>query len=344
VAEAALAAGDEGIEIDTPELAALEQRRRRVLRNYRLTVLALVVAVPAIAAPLLLLAWLGAAPSGDAAGDALRIQLQGWLTPHLPAVGGFLFAAPIVAIFGGLFAFRRYAWLPKHRYLNDYKAQVFTALCRARFPTLSYDPNGGIPYAWLDSSGLFPFSCDVYSSEDRFEGRVGATDVCFSEATAQRKRPRSLLRRDNDEVYETYFRGVIFSADFHKHFVSRTRLLPKGAERRSLASESVAELEDPAFGALFDTLTTDQTDVRYVLSPSLMERLTALHARFRGLRALFAGDHLLLLLPSYRNRFEASLYEPAASRAQLAAFFADVSACLAIVDALNLNTRIWSKA
>ena len=339
MAEAALLAGDEGIDLESPELAALEQRRRRVLRNYWLTVLALVVAGALIAPPLVLIASAGAEPPADATVGALPSQLRDSLTPLLPV---FVLAA-FVALVAGLIVFRQCAWLPKLRYLNDYKAQVFTALCRAHFPTLTYSPSGGIPYAWLDSSGLFPFDCDVYSSEDLFDGRVGATDVCFCEATAQRKRPRSLLKRDRDDVYETYFRGIIFSADFHKHFVSRTRLLPKGVERRSLAGESAAELEDPEFAALFDTLTTDQTDVRYVLSPSLMERFTALQARFRGLRALFAGDHLLLLLPSYRNRFEASLYEPAASRTQLAAFFADVSACLAIVDALNLNTRIWSK-
>jgi hypothetical protein len=120
--------------------------------------------------------------------------------------------------------------------------------------------------------------------------------------------------------------------------------LPKGAEHKAVAGESPAELEDPSFDAVFDTLTTDQIDVRYVLSPSLMERLTALAARFRGLRALFAGGHLLLLLPTYRDRFEPSLAEPADGTAQIDGFIADVRACLAVVEALDLNTRIWSKA
>jgi len=138
-------------------------------------------------------------------------------------------------------------------------------------------------------------------------------------------------------------RGV-FSADFHKDFRSTTRLLPKGADRNRLAVEDAAELEDPSFGAVFDTLTTDQVDVRYVLSPSLMERLTALAARFRGLRALFADGRLLLLLPTSRNRFEASLLERADDPRQIEAFIADAAACLGIVESLDLNTRIWSKS
>ena len=321
-------------------LAELEQRRRHVIASYCCTVLALVVAIPVAAAPLLLLAWLDPGAALDSESGA---RLVSWLTPHLPTIGLVGAAALFVTLIVGTWAFRRFAWLPKLRYLHDYKTKVFAAVCDRHFPTIRYLPDGGMPYRLLDESGLFPFACDVYSSEDRFEGRVGATDICFSEATAQRERRRG-FPGSRETVRETYFRGIVFSADFQKHFRSTTRLLPKGADRSRVGGESAAELEDPSFSATFDTLTTDQVDVRYVLSPSLMERLTALAARFRGLRALFADGRLLLLLPTYRNRFEPSLLERAASEAQIDSFIADVRACLSVVEALDLNTRIWSKS
>jgi hypothetical protein len=321
-------------------LAQLERRRRRVIVSYCCTVLVLAVAIPIAATPLLLLAWLDPAVANE---TARGLKLASWLTPHLPAIGLAGAAALFVTLLVGLWAFRRFAWLPKLRYLHDYKTQVFAAVSRSHFPTLRYLPDGGMPYRLLDESRLFPFACDVYTSEDRFEGRVGATDVCFSEAKAQRERRRG-FGQNRETVYETYFRGIVFSADFHKHFRSTTRLLPKGAERNRVAAESPAELEDPTFDAVFDTLTTDQVDVRYVLSPSLMERLTALAARFRGLRALFADGRLLLLLPTSRNRFEPSLLERADNHGQIDAFIADAAACLGVVEALDLNTRIWSKS
>ena len=321
-------------------LAHLEQRRRRVILSYCCTVLVLAVAIPIAAAPLLLLAWLDPSVAGETENGA---RLLSWLTPHLPTIGITGVVALFVTLLLGFWAFRRFAWLPKLRYLHDYKAQVFAAVCRDHFPGLRYLPDGGMPFRLLDESRLFPFACDVYASEDRFEGRVGATDVCFSEAKAQREQRRGLPGK-RETVYETYFRGIVFSADFHKHFRSTTRLLPKGADRNRLAGEDAAELEDPSFGAVFDTLTTDQVDVRYVLSPSLMERLTALAMRFRGLRALFADGRLLLLLPTSRNRFEASLLERADNQGQMDSFVADAGACLGIVQALDLNTRIWSKS
>ena len=61
------------------------------------------------------------------------------------------------------------------------------------------------------------------------------------------------------------------------------------------------------------------------------------------MRARFHDDGLLLLLPSTRDRFEPSLYRRAKSRVQIGAFAEDMRACLSVVDALDLNTRIWSK-
>ena len=115
-------------------------------------------------------------------------------------------------------------------------------------------------------------------------------------------------------------------------------------EGRVGPGEEQATLEDPHFQAAFETWTTDQVDVRFILSTGMMSRLSALNRRFPGLRARFHHECLLLLLPSRRDRFEPSLYRRAGSQVQLAAFVDDVRACLSVVDDLNLNTRIWSKS
>jgi hypothetical protein len=226
--------------------------------------------------------------------------------------------------------------------VHDYKQRVYTAACRAHFPGLTYEPEGGMPWRVVDESGLFPFASDVYWSEDRFSGRWGATDVCFAEAVAQREERRG-FGKERETVFVTYFRGIVFIADFNKHFHSTTRLLPRGEAGARAAGEARVVLEDPRFEAVFEAWSTDQNDARYVLSLSLMERLTALAERSPGLRARFHAEQLLLLLPSARDRFEPSLYRSAEDLGQIAEFSADVRACLGIVEALNLDTRIWTK-
>jgi hypothetical protein len=305
------------------DIVLLERQRSRAVIAFWRTLLVLVGTLPLAALPFVLLPRM----SGEVSSQAALV----------------VFSAPIAWLVGAVWAWRRFVLAPSSLYRWEYKRSVFTELCRAHFPGIAYQPDGGMPWRLLDDSGLFSFASDVYRSEDRFEGRWGATDVCFSEAVAERARTRG-WGKNRETVYETYFRGLIFSADFHKSFHSTTRLVPKEAECARVRGEERAHLEDPAFETAFDTWTTDQVDVRYVLSPGMLERFVALNRRFPGLRVRLHAERLLLLLPSVRNRFEPSLDKRADDRDQLESFIADVRACLAVVDDLNLNTRIWSKS
>jgi hypothetical protein len=323
-------------------IAALEAQRRLILQRAAWTIVALCATLPVALGPIGLMSWLQSPLVMGPAAELHRV-LVAWTSPYLGPIGITASVAAIVWVLGALFALRRYVWLPKQEYRAAFKEQILTAVCAAHFPGIRYEPGEGVPWRVLDESGLFPYVSDVYRSDDRFTGRSGATDVCFAEAHAQRVYEKG-WGKNRETVHETIFRGIIFSADFPKHFASTTRLLPKGSPGGAASrGEQPAELEDPRFEATFSTWTTDQVDVRYVLSPGLMERLTALNLRFRGLRARFAAGRMVLFLPDARDRFEPSLLRPADSRPQLDEFVADVRSCLDVVDALNLNTRIWSK-
>ncbi len=238
--------------------------------------------------------------------------------------------------------FVRHGRQPGWDYVDSYKAQVFAQVCELRYPSLRFYPHKGIPYKVLDQSQLFPWISDEYRSSDYFEGRIGQTDVRFAEACAKREHKR--LHKGRLQTYlQTYFKGLIFEADFHKHFHSTTRIVPAGEKSTEVRGQARVVLEDAQFEQLFVTTSTDQIDARYVLSTSMVARIVALNARCKGLRILFENERMLMLLPSARDRFEPSLYRKASCSEQIGAFIADVDAILSIVDALNLNTRIWSK-
>src|SRR5699024_7837163 len=73
---------------------------------------------------------------------------------------------------------------------------------------------------------------------------------------------------------------VVFAADFHKHFASKTYLLPREREEQALrdfSKESAAAggmepmvLEDPGINKRFKGWTSDQTEARYLLTPELI--------------------------------------------------------------------------
>ncbi|MCR9258726.1 MAG: DUF3137 domain-containing protein [Pseudomonadaceae bacterium] len=258
-----------------------------------------------------------------------------------------LFMVGSVWFFGSLYLlirfFNRRGREPGRVYLRDYKTKVFSQICADHFANLTYKPNSGIPWRVLDDSNLFPWISDWYQSEDLFEGRVEHTDITFAEAHAKRERTR--VTGEGMETYlDSYFRGIIFIADFHKHFHSTTRITPAGEKLKRVRKQESVILEDPEFQSFFVTTSTDQSDVRYILSTSMMRRILCVHKRFPKLRILFQDEKMLMLLPAHRDRFEPSLYKRADCETQINSFIADVETLLPVVDELNLNLRIWSKS
>lgn len=325
-------------------LAELEALRRATVRGRLRATLILLGFIAGAVWLLWLFVWV-AAPVADASDErGLRAAISRLIQPHRAEWSIACFAAvPLATVSFSLWYIKTRIWQPKYAYLARFKSVAFGAACAQHFPGVAYQPGDGISYEIIDRCGLFPWVSAVYQSEDRFEGRWGKTAICFAEAVAQRAVERGPITKRRTE-YVTYFRGLVFIADFNKHFHSTTRLVPRGSEPGALRGESRVALEDPAFMQTFDTWSTDQIDARYVLSPSLVERIGLLHRAFPGLRAKFEAGRLLLFLPRAHDLFETTLATPADDPRVLAAFVEQVKRCLEIVQVLDLDTRIWSKS
>jgi hypothetical protein len=324
----------------------LERQRRRAIRAFWLTLCKAFLLLPFCLLPALLFL-----PSDDVIVlQTLTEQsasLLGWEAEGAANLALGLFIGGSIWFFGGLYLLLRYfnrsGREPGWAYLRDYKSTIFGRICASHFPGLAYRPDNGIPWRVLDDSNLFPWISDWYQSEDLFEGHVQQTDITFAEAHAKRERRR--VAGDGVETYlDSYFRGIIFIADFHKHFHSTTRITPAGEKQKRVRRQKEVVLEDPEFQAQFATVSTDQTDVRYILSTSMMRRILSVHRRFPKLRILFQKDQMIMLLPTGKNRFEPSLHKPADCAGQINSFISDVEALLALVNELSLNLRIWSKS
>jgi Protein of unknown function (DUF3137) len=177
-------------------------------------------------------------------------------------------------------------------------------------------------------------------------GRFGSTDFWFSEL---------VLARDKKDDRNVVFHGLFFIADFHKSFRGRTYLLPDVAERTFGTLGRVAqalprfdgtelvELEDPDFEKRFVCTSTDPVEARYLLSPSLIQRILRMAERSSGsLRISFLEECLYLALPM-GDLFRAPFLGSSVDENALLAFVRELLAVVGIVEELDLNTRIWSK-
>ncbi len=301
------------------------------------------------------------AKSSSAALNALS------LTALAGAVAGFLTLlfskdAKTSLIVGGVFlGIALLAWgviyfSGRSKANGAFKAMVVRRIVAFMDPNLRYIPGSMVPQCVFQMSEIYTQGIDRYSGEDLVKGSFNGVELEFSELHAEYKTTTTDSKGRTTTHWHTIFKGVFMAADFNKDFNTRTVVVPDTAESAfgSLIgnflqkmnfsrSGQLVKLESPDFEKAFAVYGDDQVEARYILTPSLMERIMALRARFgEGLALSFVGSKLLIAIPSSRNLFEldsAVLNSPTGLNQ---AFF-DLSHFLGIVEDLNLETRIWSK-
>ncbi len=249
------------------------------------------------------------------------------------------------------------AYLSLRGYKRGFKREVIGRVVRFLDPGLSYSPAGRVPESVFRASRLFEHRIDRYRGEDSVEGRLGGTEVRFSEVHAQYKSSSS--GKGSKSQWNTLFKGLFFTADFNKEFSGTTVVAPDVAERvlggwlgRLLQSMNftrtgeLVKLEDPAFERRFAVYADDQVEARYILTPSLMERLVEFRERPEtGDRVFisFAHSRVHVAVPLERDLFEPRYFGTLLDFAVVREYYLDLTLAAGIVQDLDLNTRIWTK-
>jgi hypothetical protein len=233
------------------------------------------------------------------------------------------------------------------------RSQILEPVVRFWDPSFEYRPKGMIVRSEFEASRLFSGeSFNTYSGEDLVTGRHGATSFRFSELHV-----KHVERNKKGTSTRVVFDGLFFVADFNKSFRGHTLVLPDLAERalgsfgrafQSLGSAGsslrLVELEDPAFERAFKVSASDPVEARYLLSPSLMQRILAFHENTGGkLRLGFMGGRVYVALPMAGDFLEVSALKPLMLE-DIRKWAGEILFATSIVDELDLNTRIWSKS
>jgi hypothetical protein len=276
-------------------------------------------------------------------------------------VGVWAFAPLVIAliVIGAAYATKASEWR------NTFKIRVMARLVKLFHPSLNYYPHRAIAEQEYHLSMLFHNSPDPdrYRGEDYIEGVIDKTDIRLSELHTEYRQVTYDSKGRRREHWVTIFRGLFISADFHKHFHGVTLVLPDteqswlggfGQWLQSISAKlgnqpgELVKMEDPEFERLFKVFSTDQVEARYILTPNLIRRIVEFRKKTNSpIRLSFIASRVFVAIPTYHNYFEPpSLFAPAdklLDPATLAEYFEELKFVLAVVDELNLNTRIWTK-
>lgn len=248
---------------------------------------------------------------------------------------GLLIGAILAIIFSGIICNSK-----KEKLCAWYKEQVISRVVGLLVENGKYQPDHGISEQVFTASELYS-TPDRYHSEDLISGKIGQTPFSFSEVHAEERQTHTDSKGRSHTTWVTLFKGFMFVADFNKDFSARTvvardTLFHFGSNR--------VKLENVEFEKRFDVYSSDQVEARYILSPSMMERLVALDKKFGdNVVASFYHSSVIIGISNSHNHFEASLWTPITDAGTLQREFNIISALTGIIDDLNLNVRIWTK-
>jgi hypothetical protein len=233
----------------------------------------------------------------------------------------------------------------------DFKRQVVQKIIQFIDPTWKYYPQNAISKSDYTKSELFLKSFDKYKGDDLIEGKIEKTDFKCSELHTQYIKKT----KDKEEVI-TIFKGLFFHADFNKNFSGKTFISTDHTGKilgsmigdffeQFTRNEDLVKLENPEFEKAFVVHSTDQIEARYILTPKIMERVINFKNTV-GVPVVFSfvGSRVYCAIS-----FKTALFEPKIFRSNIN--FDDVKQMYElfkineiIIQELNLNTRIWTKA
>ena len=275
-------------------------------------------------------------------------------TVLVPTVIIILLLFPLLQMFaivlGGVVCVGIFLFIIKG-YVSDFKQKVIAKIVNFIDKNLTYIPEDHISRGEFGLSNIFLHHADSFKGDDRVYGKIGATEINFSECVAKYKTKDSKGRTQ----YTTFFKGLFFIADFNKHFKGKTIVLPDTAEKllgsigsflqkRNFARPQLIKLEDPEFEKHFVVYADDQIEARYILSTSLMKRICDYkNITGKKIHLSFVASKIFVAVSYKKNLLEPRVFRTLLDFNIINEYYENLQLAISIVEELNLNTRIWSK-
>lgn len=236
-------------------------------------------------------------------------------------------------------------------YTSEFKEKIISPLIDALDENLSYHKDLHISEHLFSRSKLFS-NPDRHSGNDLVKGEIKNTKIRFSDFHAE-KRHRNSKGRDS---WSTIFKGLFVVAEFNKNFIGQTVVLPDTAQNtfgdlighwlqsKNIGRDELVKMDDTEFEKKFVVYSDDQIEARYILSHSIMKKLSTFEKKFgHPLYISFVRNHIHLAIYYDKDMFEPSIFRSLFEYKTAMEYVDTLHLVTGIIEELKLNQRIWSK-
>ncbi|MGE5474785.1 MAG: DUF3137 domain-containing protein [Ignavibacteriales bacterium] len=256
---------------------------------------------------------------------------------------GVLFSIGIPMVIISKYKDKKFA--PVKKLINEFQSNLIKYIN----PELRYAQDDFVKKVLYYRSGIFTTTVDEYNGNSLIWGKMGQTNFMMSHL-------HTLVSGDNHS--DTVFNGIFMVAEFNKKFNRKTLVLPDIAEKRygsiignwlqkiSIREEELVKLEDSEFEKRFVVYSTDQIEARYILTPSLMDKLKVLNEKFNGIAVSFIDNRIFIAIPSSADTYFYLTYDMIIDKEEVLKSFEALKNMVdtgeTIINELGLNNRIWT--
>ncbi len=237
-------------------------------------------------------------------------------------------------------------------YVDEFKQRVIRPMVEYIDKDLKYTSKAYVPIGIFRKSRIVTERIDRYSGNDYVRGTINGVKIEFSDIHAQKVTKDSKGRKN----YKTLFEGHFLRAEFPKHFIGRTVVLPDLAERtfgsligqflqsNNFERAELVKMDNPEFEKHFVVYATDQIEARYILSHSMMERILRFRKKVGHDIALsFVGGEMFVAVYYNKDTLEPAIYESLLNYKIAKEYIETLYFALGIVEELQLSKKLWSK-
>jgi hypothetical protein len=249
--------------------------------------------------------------------------------------------------------------------LGSYEKKFNLALKKETLPKilkyiksgLKYEPESFIRQIDFVDSRIFP-NKDIHSfkGSDFVTGSYGEGLFAFSQLDVK-EITRTRSQGKTETKVSDLFKGLFYIADFNKTFKGKTAIYPDYA--RSILGAQFGEMlnqamkmdnthlvtfEDVEFEKDFAVYSTDQVEARYILSPTLIERIKSIKQKLESdLYFSFINNRVYVAIPSDLDVLVPIIFRDMSQFESMEPIYYTIDALLNIAQDLQLNTRIWGE-
>jgi len=254
----------------------------------------------------------------------------GWI----PVLGWLIAVVLFALVF--ILGFKAAGFASKSKDLKDkYKTKFLSWYFKALLgEETKYSVDTKLTEGQVQQLKLFP-KFNTLKAEDYVKSKWDGLDFEMTELH---------LSQENDEDYELRFSGLFMIVSFQKELNGQSYVIPKQGRKllfNRFPKEHLDTLEDAHFHEYFDVYGANREFTRYLLSPSMMEKLTKLREQHQSkVYCLFQKKNFFLAVDWRKDLFEPdnNLEDPMAN---FKLIYDELAAVKGIIDELRDSRQIW---